>query len=204
MRSSISPWLRTSGPPIWISLPVEAAIAGRLHEVSQRVVDRDRLRSVLQPRRSDHRRKSLHEVTQRPIGLALRTDHHAGAEIGQRGTVLGQRKGRLVAAAQVLGVRAIAEPAQVDDPLDLFLSGHLRERRRGCSLARHEVPAPAPSHRVDQVVRDVDPSARAPQALGPQDVALMQRQPALFELASTGSGAIPDHATHLPTSLRQR
>jgi ABC-type phosphonate transport system ATPase subunit len=119
MRSSISPWLRTSGPPIWISLPVEAAIAGRLHEVSQRVVDRDRLRSVLQPRRSDHRRQSLHEVTQRPIGLALRTDHHAGAEIGQRGTVLGQRKGRLVAAAQVLGVRAIAEPAQVDDPLDL-------------------------------------------------------------------------------------
>jgi hypothetical protein len=59
----------------------------------------------------DHRGQSLHEVAQGSVGLALRADHHPGAEVGQRWAVLGQRERRLVAAAQVLRLRAIAEPA---------------------------------------------------------------------------------------------
>ena len=176
----------------------------RLHEVAQRVVDRDRLRRVLQPRRSDHRGESLHEVAQRPVGLALRADHHSGAEVGQRRAVLGQGERRLVAAAEMLRLGTVTQAAEVDDPVDSLRLSHPRERRRGRALVGDEVPAARrdpssgsgstrPRHRV-RPPADSRGAARCPRAA--------PRRP--FQSTRAGAGTVAHHAPHLPARVDER
>ena len=80
-----------------------------------------------------------------------------------------------MAAAQVLRRRLCAEPAEVDDPLDALLLGHLREVARAArALAAAKSPLAAPSHRVDEVVGDRHALARALEARRARYVALVE------------------------------
>ena len=56
----------------------------RLGQVLEHVGHGDRLGAVAQPGGRDHRRQALHEIAERPVGLALRADHHRRAEVGER------------------------------------------------------------------------------------------------------------------------
>ena len=175
----------------------------RLDQVAQGVVDRDRLGRVLQPRRCDHRRQPLHEVAQRAVGLALRPDDHPGAEVGQRRAILAERERGLVPAAQVLGLRAVTEAAEVDDPLDPLRARHPGERRGGGALAGGEVLGSASTHRVDQVIRHVHPVACAAQRFRTQHVSLVQIEAVALELAGAGPAAVAHQASHLPSRACQ-
>ena len=69
------------------------------------------------------------------------------------GHALAQQLGHLVARAQVLRGRLVAEPAEVDDALDAGVARGLAEvDGRLAVAARRSRRAPAPAHRVDQVV----------------------------------------------------
>ena len=87
-----------------------------------------------------------------------------------RGGPLGGEDSRgLVAAAQVLGLGFLAEPAEVDDPLDAFAPRHAGEVAGARALALGE--AAAAGHRVDEVVGDLDSPRRTLEAAGVADVA---------------------------------
>jgi len=94
--------------------------------------------------RRDHRRQPLDQVSQRPVGLALRPDDHPGPEIRQCRPVPAQQQRRLVPAAQMLGMGTIAEPSEVDDALDPLVPGHSGEAHGGGALPGREIPGAAP------------------------------------------------------------
>ena len=101
-------------------------------------------------------------------------------------------------ATQVLGLRAVTEAAEVDDPLDPLRAGHPGESRGGGALAGGEVLGAASTHRVDQVVRHVHPLARAAQRFWTQHISLVQVEALALELARTRSAAVAHQASHLP------
>ena len=106
-------------------------------------------------------------------------------------------------AAQVLGLRAVTEAAEVDDPLDPLRARHAGERRGGGALAGGEVLGSAPTHRVDQVIRHVHPVARAAQRFRAQHVSLVQIEALALELAGAGPAAVAHQAAHLPSRACQ-
>jgi hypothetical protein len=57
---------------------------------------------------------------------------------------------------------------------------------------------------VDQVVRDVDPSARATQRLRAQHVPLVEFQAAALKRAGPGAVTVANQAPHLPSRPCQR
>ena len=101
-------------------------------------------------------------------------------------------------AAQVLGLRAVTEAAEVDDPLDPLRACHPGERGGGGALAGGEVLGSASTHRVDQVIRHVHPVACAAQRFRAQHVSLVQVEAVALELAGAGPGAVAYQASHLP------
>ena len=101
-------------------------------------------------------------------------------------------------AAQVLGLRAVTEAAEVDDPLDPLHARHPGERRGGGALAGGEVLGSASTHRVDQVIRHVHPVACAAQRFWAQHVSLVQVEALALELAGTSPAAVAHQASHLP------
>jgi hypothetical protein len=70
-----------------------------------------------------------------------------------------------VAAAQVPGVRALAETSEVDHARDSLLARHAGEGDRAGALTGAKVLGSAPANRVDQVIGRVDPAAGAAQRL---------------------------------------
>jgi hypothetical protein len=66
-----------------------------------------------------------------------------------------------VAAGQVAG--SLPQPAQVDDPSNPRGSGRRGEVLGARAIARGEIAIRSPSHRVDQVVGDVDAPQRRPE-----------------------------------------
>jgi hypothetical protein len=75
---------------------------GRQREISEHVIDADGLGLRLEPGWGDHRGKTLYEVPERSIGLAVASDDHRGAEVRQRRAVRFELFGGLVTAAQML------------------------------------------------------------------------------------------------------
>ncbi len=89
--------------------------------------------------------------------------------------MLGEDGGGLVACAQVARARrGLAETTEVDGSLNPLVTRHPGERARGAPLALHEVALAAAAHRVDEVVRDVDVSARSGERGRVEDVALVE------------------------------
>ena len=84
----------------------------------------------------------------------------------------------------------VAEPAEVDDPLDAFALGHPGEVAGADPLALGE--AAAAGHRVDEVVGDLDSLARADEARGVGDVADVEVEARRLELRRPG--AVADQA----------
>ena len=196
IRSSISPYESTSGPPIWTSRPSDAATSGA-RQVGGHVVDPDRLRRGREPRRRDHRRQPLDQISQRPVGLAPGADHHPGAEVGQRRTVLGEHLRRSLATAKVPRSWLVAEPAEVDDAANALALRHSREVERAAALTLLEVAVAAATHRVDQVVGDLGTLADAAQRVRVEDVALAQLDPPIVK--GRGARSVPDeHRTSHP------
>ena len=176
----------------------------------------------------DHHRQPADQVAQRPVGLAAGADHHRRPEVGQRRALGGEDPRGLVTAAQVLGLALVAEPAEVDDPLDAFALGHAgevaraaaararrtRRRRpsRGRGSRRPRCPAPAPSRLAASVTSpswSSSPAASSESALGAvadqaadSAVAIRQRrgQPAADEAGRSGDeGALARSPKASPT-----
>ena len=106
-------------------------------------------------------------------------------------------------AAQVLGLRAVTEAAEVDDPLDPLRACHPGEGRGGGALTGGEVLGSASTHRVDQVIRHVHPVARAAQRFWTQHVSLVQIETVALELAGASPAAVAHQAAHLPSRACQ-
>ena len=107
--------------------------------------------------------EALDDPAQQLVGLAARPDHHRGAEVGERRALGGERPGDVVARRRgACERRLVAEPAEVDHPLDAGRPGGAREARRGRALDRRVVLAVA--DHVDEEVgglrRPPAPAAR--------------------------------------------
>ena len=127
----------------------------------------------------------------------MRANDHSGAEVGQRRAIHAERECGLVPAAQVLGLRALPEATEVDDPLDPLGAGHAGERHGRGPLTAGEVLGSSPTHRVDQVVRHVHILAGAAQRLWSQHVSLVQIEARALERAGAGPAAVAHQATYL-------
>ncbi len=108
-----------------------------------------------------------------------------------------EQQSRLVAAAQMLGVGAIAEPPEIDDALDPLRASHPGKALRRGALPGREIPGAAPSHRVDQVVGGVDAAPRPAESVGPQHVALVQIEARALERLRAGAAGAAHEATHV-------
>ncbi len=158
----------------------------------------------LQPGGRDHRRQALHQVAQRAVALAAGADDHPGAEVGQRRALAAQRARGLVAAAQVLGAGLVAQPAEVDDPLDPLGQRHPGEVARGRrARARRSRPRRRGPCR-GQVVGDVDVAAGSAQAAGVVDVALVQVDTRPSRGRARGRGRGPGQRTSAPRAASER
>ncbi len=102
-------------------------------------------------------------------------------------------------AAQMFGLRLIAESAQIDDPADPFAHGHLGEVEGGAPLTLLEVPLAAAAHRVHQVIGDLRALPRAPKRGRVEDVSPVELQPAHRQRA--GPVGVAHQAAHLPASI---
>ena len=122
--------------------PSEAATSGARREVLDDVVDRDRLGVGAQPARRDHHGQPAARDSEACGRTRCGAHHHRGAEVGQRRSLGGERQGGLVAALQMLGDRLVAEPAEVDDPLDALRAARLAAKLRAPSCSRCSKPAP--------------------------------------------------------------
>ena len=115
--------------------------------------------------------------------------------------MLGEQLRRALAAAQVLGAGLVSEPAEIDGPLHSLPLRHLGEVPSRPVLALLEVAAAAAAHRVDEVVGDLHPLARALERSGVEDVAHLDLEAALLQLAGA-VGFRTRHRTRQPRSAR--
>ncbi len=116
---------------------------------------------VRHPAGRDHDRQALRQVAQDLERRAAGPDDHRGPELGDRDAVGRQLGARLVAAGEVVREvrRVVAEAAQVDDPRHARVLRRLREVAGRLPVPLREPPF-AGSHRVGQVVGDLDPLER--------------------------------------------
>ena len=91
------------------------------------VGDRNGLGARVQPARRDHHRQPARQVAQHLERGAAGADDHRRAHVDEPGHALAQQLRDLVARAQVLGGRVVAEPAEIDHALD---AGVARRPRR--------------------------------------------------------------------------
>src|SRR6185436_5230668 len=113
----------------------------------------------------------------------------------------GERGGGRGTAPKVLGA-LVAQPAEVDDPLDALLPRHLCEVLGGPLLAVGEpLAAAAAAHRMDEVVRGLDALPGAAQAVRVEHVALVQRVPGAGERRR--AAAVANEAAHVGAALRE-
>ena len=96
--------------------------------------------------------------------------------------MVAQRQRGRVAAAQMRGVRPVAEAAEVDHPLDSLRTHGLGKPRGRSAFAVGEVLRRTAAHRVDQVVGDLDALTEAPEAVRAEHVALAELEALLLEL----------------------
>ena len=150
-------------------------------EVIQDIADPDRLAVGADPARSDHDRQPLGQVAENLERSAARSDDHRCPELGDRHAVRRELGTGLVAARQVVREvgRVVAQATEVDD---LRYVGACRGMREGAS--RPTVPLGKPglagTHRVGQVVGDLDPLERSRQRRWVEEVAgdhLRSREP---------------------------
>ncbi len=171
---------------------------GRLQQVLDGVLDRDRLGARVHPARRDHHRQPVDQGADHLERHAPGADHDRRAQL-DGGDPRGREGGaHLLAARQVVRqAGSVAEPAQVHD------AAHPRRARRGAERGRPVAIGPAvvlaPAHRVHQVVGRVDPLERRRERGGIAHVAghdLGLRRGARREL-----GRAPAHAAHPPAGL---
>ena len=150
----------------------------------------------------DHRRQPLHEVAQRPVGLAPRADDHPGAEVGQRRAVLGEDAARSrggCAGARTAGGRRGRRGRRPARPPRARHPGEVPRRAARSRSAKS--PAAAAAHRVDQVVRDLDVLPGPAQALGIEHVALVQLEAGRASRPAS-RGRAPGSAPPIPVGER--
>ena len=136
-------------------------VVQRADEVVEHVGDPDRLAARRHPTRRDHDRQALGQVAQDLERRAAGPDDHSRPELGDRHAVCGELGARLVAAGQVVGEvgRIVAQTAEVDDPRHAGTLRRLREVAGCLPIPLSEFPFTR-THRVSQVVGDVDPLER--------------------------------------------
>jgi hypothetical protein len=129
----------------------ERGTEGRDH-----VVHGDRLAPGSHPRRRDHHREDLGQVTKHLERDRPGADDHRRTELDDRRRTVGEDLPDLVPGAEVGGERRIvrrAEPAEIDDAGDPCGGGCITEVRCGGSISVRESGFTV--HRVDQVERGV-------------------------------------------------
>ena len=175
-----------------VALEVEVR---RLGEVLEHVLDRDRLGQGADPARGDHDRQAVDQRADHLERRAPGADDDRRAQLDGRHPRFRQDPPDLLAAGQVARqVLVVAKPAEVDDPPH---PGQPRGRAERLGPAAVGLPVVrARGHRVDQVVRGVDPGEGRPQRRGLPDVAAhdlgrrrQPRRPAGPGGGSSGAGA---------------
>jgi hypothetical protein len=141
--------------------PAHLRAVERAGEVVEDVADADRLAAGAHPARRDHHRQALSEVAEDLERGAAGADDHRRPEL-RDGDAVGRQLGAgLVAAGQVvreIGL-VVAQAAEVNDPRDAGPPCLAGEVAGGPAIPLGE-PVLAGTHRVGQVVGDLDPLER--------------------------------------------